>query len=53
MHPTTRRSPGENPYVERGIGSLRRECLDRRIVLGEQHLLSILRSYQFYNNKVF
>jgi transposase InsO family protein len=32
------RSPGQNPYVERLIGSIRRECLDHVIVLHEQHL---------------
>ena len=42
------RSPWQNPYVERWIGSLRRDCLDHHIVLGEQHLLRILRSYVDY-----
>jgi putative transposase len=32
------RSPWQNPYVERLIGSVRRECLDHAIVLGENHL---------------
>ena len=48
---TTRRSPWQNPYAERVIGSIRRDCLDRVIVLGEEHLLTILRSYQFCYNE--
>src|SRR5271156_2865120 len=39
-----------NPYVERLIGSIRRECLDYVIVLGENHLRRILRSYFTYYN---
>jgi putative transposase len=47
---TAARSPWQNPYVERLIGSIRRECLDRVIVLNEQHLRRILRSYfQYYH----
>jgi len=38
-------------YVERVIGSIRRDCVDRMIVFGEEHLLSILRSYQRYYNE--
>ena len=38
-------SPWQNPYVERLIGSLRRECLDHVIVLDEQHLRRVLREY--------
>ena len=36
------RSPWQSPYVERLIGSIRRECLDHVIVLGEKHLRRIL-----------
>ena len=43
-----RRSPWQNAYAERVIGSLRRECLDHVIVLSESHLLRILRSYLAY-----
>ena len=43
-----RRSPWQNPYVERLIGSIRRECLDHIIVLNERHLVRILRSYFVY-----
>ncbi|MBW2214698.1 MAG: transposase, partial [Deltaproteobacteria bacterium] len=40
---TAPRSPWQNPYCERVIGTLRRECFDHVIVLGEQHLRRILR----------
>ncbi len=43
-----RRSPWQNPYVERLIGSIRRECLSHVIVLNERHLRRILRSYFVY-----
>ena len=42
---TAPRSPWQNPFVERLIGSIRRECLDHMIILGEQHLKRILREY--------
>ena len=42
------RSPWQNPYAERVIGSIRRECLDHVIVLGEEHLRKTLRSYVRY-----
>jgi len=41
-------SPWQNPYAERVIGSIRRECLDHVIVLGERHLRRILTSYSVY-----
>jgi transposase InsO family protein len=41
-------SPWENPYCERVIGSIRRECLDDVIVLNEWHLRRILQSYVDY-----
>jgi putative transposase len=47
---TAARSPWQNPYVERLIGSIRREFLDHVIVLNEQHLRRVLRSYfQYYH----
>ncbi len=43
-------SPWQNPYVERIIGSIRRECLDHVIVFNEKHLRRILKSYfQYYH----
>jgi len=45
-------SPWQNPYAERLIGSIRRECLDHLIVLGEGQLRDILREYFAYYNEV-
>jgi transposase InsO family protein len=45
---TAPRSPWQNPYCERVIGTLRRDCLDHVIVVGEQHLRRILRKYLEY-----
>ena len=45
---TARRSPWQNPFVERVIGSIRRDCLDHVIVFNEQHLRRILREYCSY-----
>ena len=42
------RSPWQNPFVERLIGSIRRDCLDHVIVLTESHLKRILTSYFEY-----
>jgi putative transposase len=42
------RSPWQNPYVERLIGSIRRECLDHLIVFNARHLKRLLRSYFTY-----
>jgi putative transposase len=45
---TAPRSPWQNPYVERLIGSIRRECTDHVIVLNETGLRHILKSYFDY-----
>ena len=42
------RSPWQSPYVERLIGSIRRECLNHFIILNERHLRRILRAYLVY-----
>ena len=42
------RSPWQSPYVERRIGSMRRECLNEVMVLNEHHLRRVLRSYVDY-----
>jgi transposase InsO family protein len=42
---TAARSPWQNPYVERMIGTIRRDCLDHVIVLNRRHLKRILREY--------
>jgi hypothetical protein len=44
---TAPRSPWQNPYVERLIGSIRRECLDHVIILNERHLRRVLSSSRF------
>src|SRR6516165_8179535 len=44
-------SPWQNGFVERLIGSIRRECVDHIIVLGEAHLRRILQSYARYYNE--
>ena len=44
------RSPWQNPYVERLIGSIRRECLDHVIVLHERHLRRLLTEYFCYDH---
>ena len=41
-------SPWQNAYAERVIGSIRRECLDYMIILGERHLKRVLSSYVHY-----
>ena len=45
-------SPWQNAIAERLIGSIRRECVDHLIVLGEAHLRRILQSYARYYNEV-
>ncbi len=45
-------SPWQNPYLERLIGTVRRECLDGMLVFGEAHLRQILSSYAAYYNEV-
>lgn len=44
-------SPWQNPYVERLIGSIRRECLDHVIVLNEAHLRRVLTTYSRYYHR--
>ena len=45
---TAAKSPWQNPYVERLIGSIRRECLDHVIIFNRKHLHRILTSYREY-----
>jgi putative transposase len=47
---TAPRSPWQNPYVERLIGSIRRECLDHIIIFNERHLRRVLSSYFQYHH---
>src|SRR5712692_11134713 len=48
---TAPHSPWQNPFAERLVGSIRRECLDHVIVLGEGHLRAILKSYFAYYHR--
>jgi transposase InsO family protein len=48
--PTSPRSPWQNAYAERLIGSIRRECMDHIVVFGERHLRHVLLSYMDYHN---
>jgi len=47
---TAPRSPWQNPYAERLIGSIRRECLDHFIISNECHLHRVLSSYFQYHH---
>jgi transposase InsO family protein len=49
--PTSPRSPWQNGFSERLIGSIRRECLDHVVVFGERHLRHVLLSYMNYYNE--
>jgi putative transposase len=48
---TAPRSPWQNPYVERLIGTLRRECLDHVVVLNDTHLRRLLSQYLIYYHR--
>jgi len=45
---TAPRSPWQNAYVERVIGSIRRECLDEVVIFNERHLRRVLSAYVDY-----
>ena len=45
---TAPQSPWQNPFAERLIGSVRRECLDHVLVLSERHLRHVLTRYFAY-----
>jgi putative transposase len=48
---TAPRAPWQNPFVERVIGSIRRDCLDHFVILSEAHLRRLLCSFRaHYNN---
>ena len=48
---TAPHSPWQNPFAERLIGSIRRECLNHVLVLGEPHLRRILVRYFSYYHR--
>src|SRR5450756_1432990 len=50
--PTAPASPWQNGFAERLIGSIRRECVDHFVVLGEAHLRRILQAYAGYYNDI-
>src|SRR6476659_10939668 len=50
--PTAAGSPWQNCFAERLIGSIRRECVDHIVVLGEEHLRWVLKSYARYYNEM-
>ena len=45
---TSARSPWQSPYVQRIIGSIRRECVDHTIIFNERHLRRVLKEYFTY-----
>ena len=49
--PVSPRSPWQNPYAERLIGTLRRDCLDHVLIFGERHLGRVLTLYSRYYNE--
>ena len=51
-HPIVLRLPWQNGHAERLIGSIRRECLDHIVILGEGHLRRILKAYAAYYSQV-
>ncbi len=48
---TALRSPWQNPYVERVIGSIRRECFNHIIPINERHARHVLKEYATYYNE--
>ena len=49
--PISPRSPWQNPYAERLIGTIRRDCLDHVLISGERHLRRVLTLYSRYYNE--
>ena len=45
------RAPNANAYAERWVGTLRRDCLDRILILNRRHLDSVLRAYVAHFNR--
>jgi putative transposase len=44
------RAPRANAYAERWVGTVRRECLDRMLVVGRRHLVAVLDAYTEHYN---
>ena len=49
--PISPRSPWQNPYAERLIGTMRRDCLDHVLIFGARHLRRVLAAYSAYYNE--
>jgi putative transposase len=49
--PAAPRSPWQNPYIERLIGTVQRDCLDHVIVLNDRHLYRVPSEYVAYYNE--
>src|SRR5207245_7433818 len=45
------RAPRARAHAERWVGSVRRECLDRLLIVGRRHLASVLREYTAHYNE--
>ncbi len=45
------RAPNANAYAERWVGTLRRECLDRILIVNRRHLEQVLRVYTAHYNR--
>jgi putative transposase len=45
------RAPKARAHAERWVGSVRRECLDRILILGRPHLMAVLREYTAHYNE--
>jgi transposase InsO family protein len=48
---TAPKSPWQNGYVERMVGTIRRDCLDHHIIIGEKHLRKVLNEYLDYYHR--
>ncbi len=48
---TSYRAPKANAYCERFLGSVRRECLDHMLIIGEKHLHKVIKEYVRYYNE--
>jgi putative transposase len=44
------RAPRANAIAERWIGTLRRECLDRLLIISQRHAAAVLREYECHYN---
>ena len=47
---TPPQAPRANAYAERGVGTVRRECTDRMLIVGERHLATVLAGFTEHYN---